>query len=104
MLMDFRGERYTTLYSEDGVPVSRGVGEGVWPLCDDTPGDPALPAETVAVNAISGVDPAVAVVVPSWSKKEFFVAEAVAEQSRSRWPQEIRRLVRPNRAGDPTPK
>lgn len=103
-LMNFRGVRYSTLYSEDGVPVGRSLGQGVWPPCDDQPMEAPGPATTVAVSAIAGVDPAVAVVVPSWSKKEFFVVERVAEQSRSRWPQELRRLTRPNRASDQTKK
>jgi hypothetical protein len=103
-LMDFRGTRYTTLYSKAGVRVGRSVGQGVWPPCDDQPMEPPGPATTVAVSAISGVDPGVAVVVPSWSKKEFFVDQALAEQSRSRWPEELRRLTRPNRAGDQTRK
>lgn len=88
--MDFGGRHYTTLYAEKRVPVGDPIGRGVWPPCNDQPGEDPIGAERVDVSRIRGIDPSVAVVVPSWSKHEFFVREDLSDNR----PREIRRLLR----------
>lgn len=89
--MDFDGRHYTAMHAEEGFPVGEHIGQGVWPPCNDQPGEEPLPAETVDVSRIRGIDPSVAVAVPGWSKRTFFVQEELAAGKR---PPELRRLLR----------
>lgn len=87
--MTFRGNLYTGTHSEKTIQVGKAIGKGEFPPCDDSSAEP-LPAETIDVSSIPGIDPSVAILAPDYSRRDIFVN---LERTGGDLPKEVRELI-----------